>query len=88
MNQYKVVLLKGDGIGSEIVEQAVNVLETAGELYGFSIEFQEELLGGSAIDAVGTPLPQKTIDACKAAWNPLPYRHLWLFEAKAFPQRQ
>ena len=67
MNQYKVVLLKGDGIGSEIVEQAVNVLETAGELYGFSIEFQEELLGGSAIDAVGTPLPQKTIDACKAA---------------------
>ncbi len=67
MKTYSIVLLKGDGIGPEIVEQAVKVLKKAGEKYDFSIDFKEALLGGSAIDATGSPLPQETIDACKAA---------------------
>ena len=67
MNTYKIVLLKGDGIGPEIVDQAVKVLTKAGEKFGFGIDYEEALLGGSAIDATGTPLPQETIDKCKAA---------------------
>ena len=67
MKTYKIVLLKGDGIGPEIVDQAVKVLKKAGEKYGFTMDFEEALLGGSAIDATGSPLPQATIDACKAA---------------------
>ena len=60
-------MLKGDGIGPEIVDQAVKVLTKAGEKFGFGIDYEEALLGGSAIDATGTPLPQETIDKCKAA---------------------
>lgn len=67
MNTYKIVLLKGDGIGPEIVDQAVKVLNKAGEKFGFAIQYEEALLGGSAIDAAGTPLPQETIDKCKVA---------------------
>ena len=53
MKQYKIVLLKGDGIGPEIVTQAALVLKKAGEKFGFGVEFDEALLGGSAIDASG-----------------------------------
>lgn len=67
MKQYKIVLLKGDGIGPEIVTQAVKVLNRAAEKFGFGITYDEALLGGSAIDATGEPLPQETIDKCKAA---------------------
>ena len=67
MKQYKIVLLKGDGIGPEIVTQAALVLKKAGEKFGFGVEFDEALLGGSAIDAAGTPLPEETVAKCKAA---------------------
>ncbi len=67
MQTYKIAVLKGDGIGPEIVEQAMAVLEKAGKKFGFGVEFHEALLGGSAIDATGVPLPQETIDTCKAA---------------------
>lgn len=67
MKEYRVVLLPGDGIGPEIVEEGKRVLEKAGEKFGFRLSFSEELLGGCAIDAVGTPLPEKTVDACKKA---------------------
>lgn len=67
MKNYKIVLLKGDGIGPEIVTQAALVLKEAGEKFGFGVEFDEALLGGSAIDATGNPIPQETIDKCKAA---------------------
>lgn len=65
MQSYKVTLLKGDGIGPEIVDEAVKVLAAVGEKYGFSIEYTEALLGGAAIDATGVPLPEETIAACK-----------------------
>lgn len=67
MKEYKIVLLKGDGIGPEIVEQAVFTLEKAGEKFGFGLHFEEALLGGCAIDKKGSPIPDETVKACKAA---------------------
>ena len=67
MENYKITLLKGDGIGPEIVDQAVKVLNKAAEKFGFSVTYDEALLGGCAIDATGVPLPQETIDKCKAS---------------------
>ncbi len=67
MNQYKITLLKGDGIGPEIVDEAVKVLNKTADKFGFSVEYDEALMGGCAIDATGEPLPQETIDKCKAS---------------------
>lgn len=67
MKTYKIVLLKGDGIGPEIVTQAVKVLDAAADKFGFQLSYDEALLGGCAIDATGVPLPQETIDKCRAA---------------------
>jgi 3-isopropylmalate dehydrogenase len=58
----KIVLLPGDGIGPEITDAAVRVLERLGDF-----ETEEHLIGGAAIDATGEPLPQATIEACKRA---------------------
>lgn len=62
----RFVLLPGDGIGPEIVSQARRVLETLAQKFGHSFQFTEGLIGGIAIDQGGDPLPQATIDACKA----------------------
>lgn len=62
-----IILLPGDGIGPEVVEQAANVLHAAGELGGVSFTLQKELIGGIAIDEENTPLPSTTINACKEA---------------------
>ena len=67
MNNYKVTLLRGDGIGPEIVGEAVKVLDAAGKKYGFAVEYTDALMGGCAIDATGVPLPQETIDKCLAS---------------------
>lgn len=67
MKQYKITLLRGDGIGPEIVAEALKVLDAAGKKYGFSLEYTDALMGGCAIDATGKPLPEETIEACKAA---------------------
>lgn len=67
MSDYKVTLLKGDGIGPEIVNQAVKVLNKTGDKFGFSVSYDEALLGGCAIDTTGVPLPQETVDKCKAS---------------------
>jgi 3-isopropylmalate dehydrogenase len=67
MQTYQIAVLKGDGIGPEIVEQAMKVLTKAGQKFGFAVQFQQALLGGAAVDADGVPLPQKTVDICKAA---------------------
>jgi 3-isopropylmalate dehydrogenase len=63
----RIVLLPGDGIGPEVTEAAVCVLQAAGEKYRHQFEFSEHLIGGSAIDQGGNPLPEKTLAACKAA---------------------
>lgn len=63
--KYNVTVLKGDGIGPEVVEQALNVLNLIAHKYDFSFSFHEELMGGCAIDEFGVPLPAKTVEQCK-----------------------
>lgn len=65
--QYNIALLKGDGIGPEITESAVKVLERIGRKFGHAFCFAPYLIGGCAIDAVGVPLPQETVDGCLAS---------------------
>ena len=60
-----LVLLPGDGIGPEIMQQAVKVLQVIAKLGGHDFEMQTEQIGGCAIDACGDPLPDQTLDACK-----------------------
>lgn len=67
MKTYRIAILKGDGIGPEIVNEAIKVLEKAGEKFGFGLNFNYALLGGAAIDETGVPLPEETVAACKAA---------------------
>lgn len=67
MKTYKIALLKGDGIGPEIVDQAVKVLDKTADKFGFAVEYDPADIGGIAIDNYGEPLPQVTIDKCKAA---------------------
>jgi len=64
---YKCAVIKGDGIGPDIVDQAIKVLNTVGTKFGHSFTYEEALAGGCAIDATGHPLPQETIDICKAS---------------------
>ena len=61
---YQIALLKGDGIGPEIVESAAAVLKKIGQKYGHSFQFTDYLIGGAAIDLTGKPLPQETVDGC------------------------
>ncbi|MCU0526828.1 MAG: 3-isopropylmalate dehydrogenase [Elainella sp. Prado103] len=63
--QYRITLLPGDGIGSEIMAVAVAVLKQVGEPLGIGFEFQEALMGGAAIDATGNPLPEATLETCR-----------------------
>lgn len=62
-----IVLLPGDGIGPEIVVQGKRVLEAVAAKFGHSFTISEHPIGGNAIDDFGDPLPQPTIDACKAS---------------------
>jgi 3-isopropylmalate dehydrogenase len=59
--------MPGDGIGPEIVTQAVRVLEKVAAKFGHTVATETALIGGAAIDAVGNPLPEATVAACKAA---------------------
>ncbi len=67
MAQHRVVLLPGDGIGPEITAVAKTLLDAVSERHDFSLSFDEQQIGGSAIDATGEPLPSSTLEACKAA---------------------
>lgn len=67
MKNYKITVLRGDGIGPEIVDECIKVLDKAGEKYGFKFEYNDQLLGGCAIDATGVPYPKETEAACKAS---------------------
>ena len=62
---YKIAVIPGDGIGPEIVAEAQKVLDAAGRKYGFSLEYQELLMGGASIDVNGVPLTEETILAAK-----------------------
>ncbi len=63
----KIVLLPGDGIGPEVVREGRLVLEAIAKRHGHRFEFSEHLIGGCAIDAHGTALPDVTLEACRQA---------------------
>ena len=65
--KYNIALLKGDGIGPEIVDSAVRVLEKIGTKFGHEFVFTPYLIGGIAIDTCGEPLPKETVDGCLAS---------------------
>ncbi|RUM46076.1 MAG: 3-isopropylmalate dehydrogenase [Hydrogenimonas sp.] len=67
MRSYKIALIKGDGIGPEIIDEAVKVLDAVSYAEGFEIKYDEFLLGGAAIDAVGEPAPKETLEGVKQA---------------------
>ena len=64
---YEIALLRGDGIGPEIVDSAAAVLEKTAERFGHTFNFKPYLIGGCAYNATGTPLPQETVDGCLAS---------------------
>ena len=62
---FKIAVLPGDGIGAEIVPEAVKVLKAIGRKYGHQFSFTEGYIGGAAIDAVGKALPDETLELCR-----------------------
>ena len=65
--KYNIALLRGDGIGPEIVDSAVRVLEAVAEKFGHEFAFTPYLIGGASIDAYGIPLTDDTIEGCLAS---------------------
>ena len=63
----RIVVIPGDGIGTEITAAAMQVCQKAAEKNGFQLKMKVELAGGAAIDATGVPLPEATIAACQQA---------------------
>ena len=61
----KIAVLAGDGVGREIVPEAIKVLKAIAEAYHHSFEFVSGDVGGQAIDKVGVPLPQETLTLAK-----------------------
>ncbi len=66
MATYRITVLPGDGIGVEVTREAVRVLRAVAAGAGVGLEFEEALIGGAAIDAHGTPLPEATLRLCRA----------------------
>ena len=64
---YRITLLPGDGIGPEIMAVARQLLDAVSSSHGFSLVYDEQPMGGVAIDATGEPLPNSTLEACKSA---------------------
>ena len=63
----KIVVLPGDGIGPEVTAAAVQTLQAVADRYGHQFDFQYHLIGGAAIDATGSPLPDATLQAAQSA---------------------
>lgn len=63
---YKIALIRGDGIGPEVVGEAVKVLDQVGKKFGHTFTYTDVLMGGCAIDQVGKSYPDGTAEACKA----------------------
>jgi len=64
---FKIAVLPGDGIGPEVIAEAVRVLHAVGKGGRASFEFEQALVGGAAIDATGSPLPPQTLKLCQAS---------------------
>ena len=83
--QFSITVLPRDGIGPDVVDEAVKVLEAAGRRFGHQFELRYGIVGGRAIDETGTPLPDETLELCRSAdailfgavggpkWDDLPF---------------
>lgn len=67
MTTHRITLLPGDGIGPEITAVARQLLEAVSQRHGFGLAFDEQPVGGAAIDATGVPLPDSTLEACRGS---------------------
>lgn len=65
--EMKIGVIKGDGIGPEIVDEAMKVLDRVAEVYGHSLSYTQLLMGGASIDVNGVPLTDETLEAAKAS---------------------
>ncbi|MGA9351155.1 MAG: 3-isopropylmalate dehydrogenase [Anaerolineae bacterium] len=65
--QARIAVLPGDGIGPEVMAEAVKVLRRVAEVYGHTFTFEEGLIGGVAIDKTGSPLPDEVLAMCQAS---------------------
>ena len=64
---YKIAVLAGDGIGPEVMAEAIGVLQRCAELDQFRVELSESLVGGAAVEATGKALPEDTLSNCEAS---------------------
>jgi 3-isopropylmalate dehydrogenase len=67
MTSHRITLLAGDGIGPEITAVARELLDAVSRRHGFELRYDEQPIGGAAIDATGEPLPSSTLEACREA---------------------
>lgn len=67
MKMYEIAVMPGDGIGPEVVKQAIKVLDKLSEKCGFQLQYRYADIGGIAIDKTGEPLPDETLQICKAS---------------------
>ncbi|MSQ29972.1 MAG: 3-isopropylmalate dehydrogenase [Dehalococcoidia bacterium] len=67
MGDYKILVLPGDGIGTEVTAEGVHALEAIGHIYEHRFAFSEDLVGGAAIDAYGMALKPETLEAARAS---------------------
>ena len=67
MASYRIAVLPGDGVGQEVIPEAVRVLQAVAKGTGVGLEFEQGLCGGAAIDATGHPLPADTLRLCRQA---------------------
>lgn len=65
--EFKVGVIKGDGIGPEVVDEAIKVLDAIGEKYGHKFNYSQILMGGCSIDATGEPLTDEAIETALAS---------------------
>jgi 3-isopropylmalate dehydrogenase len=84
---HKISILAGDGIGPEVMDASMLVLDAAAKKFSITLEKDSQLVGGAAIDATGSPLPEETIASCQASdailfgsvggpkWETLPPEH-------------
>jgi len=67
MKEYKILVLPGDGIGKEVTDWGKKALENVGKKFGHTFSFDYALIGASAIEATGSPLPEETLTKAKAS---------------------
>ena len=67
----RIAVLKGDGIGPEIVDEAIKALDTAADRFGFSVQYDYKLLGGAAMMPWECRCPRRQVDSCRSTASQL-----------------